>query len=312
MLNVTYRELASIPARNAALKNQLEEELSLQYHSLRIYDGTYTSKNVPYRIGNTTTTVQDEVEHYYDTWIDLRLIPSAPPTVTLPNPNTKFVSIPGRKDPIDMTTYLTGHPTYANRTGNWSFIADSDFVAQFSYGSNKGFMAFDKFMKDKIHGRIRKVVLRDDPTYFYAGELTYSGFQTGRGNSSVSITYNLYPFKKSIQSSMELWKFDDFDFEDGVIMYLKDMEVTGSREVIVYGGKERISPHISGSTGVLVDKWNGSSWIAYGQVPTANISNMSTTIVPGLVIDEGQNRLRFRTSGVSVGHVTIDYRRGLL
>lgn len=281
-----------------------EYDQSLLYHSIRIYDGTFSSKNVKYRIGNTTTTVKDEVENYYDTWDDFHMIPSERPTVALPKANTKLVSIPGNSKPIDMTRYLTGHETFSNRSGSWSFITDPEYI-EYNLG---GWIAFDKQLRSLFHGRVAKVVLRDDPTYFYAGELTMGQWQTGTKYSTVRISYNLYPYKKAMTSSMDLWKWDDFSFKDGIIMYTKDLEVVTSRIITLYGGRERISPHISaGNSGLLIDKYENSNWIAYGSIPTASIAG-AKSIIPRLIIDDGENKLRIRGNGT----VTIDYRRGLL
>lgn len=276
---------------------------SLQVHSIRLYDGTYKIENIPYRIGNDRTTIRFETENYYDTWDDFHLIPTARPILSLPTPNTKFVSIPGRKDPIDLTEYLTGHSTFGNRTGSWSFFTDVDYVEQ----RLGGWVAFDKRLRSLFHGYVGKIVLLDDPSYFYTGELTMGQWQTGDDRSTVTISYDLYPYKKDLSSTMELWKFDEFDFRDGVIMYLKDMEVNGSRDVKVYGSRERISPHISGSSGLVIYKYENKSWVNYGNVPTKSIAS-NDSIVPRLVIDYGENLLRF----TGTGSVTIDYRRGLL
>lgn len=276
---------------------------SLQVHSIRLYDGTYKIENIPYRIGNDRTTIRFETENYYDTWDDFHLIPTARPILSLPTPNTKFVSIPGRKDPIDLTEYLTGHSTFGNRTGSWSFFTDVDYVEQ----RLGGWIAFDKRLRSLFHGHVGKIVLLDDPSYFYTGELTIGQWQTGEDRSTVTISYDLYPYKKDLSSTMELWKFDEFDFRDGVIMYLKDMEVNGSRDVKVYGSRERISPHISGSSGLVIYKYENKSWVNYGNVPTKSIAS-NDSIVPRLVIDYGENLLRF----TGTGSVTIDYRRGLL
>lgn len=257
-------------------------DLSLQYHSLRIYDRS---------------------NHYYDTWNDFHLIPSERPFVALPKANTKLVTIPGRVKPIDLTTYLTGHPTYSNRQGSWTFLTDPDYVER----KLGGWIAFDKRLRNLFNGHIAKIILRDDPSYFYAGELTMGQWKTDMNRSSVGISYNLYPYKKSIMSSMDIWTFDDFDFRDGIIQYLKDMVINGSRIVTVYGSPERISPHISGTSNILVDKYENDAWVSYGFVPTGSITS-SSTIIPRLVIDDGINKLRFRGSG----SVTIDYRRGLL
>lgn len=280
-----------------------EDWKSLQVHSIRLYDGTYGYRNVPYRIGNNTVTIRDEVENYYDTWEDFHLIPASRPTINVPNANTKFITIPGNSSPIDLSEYLTGHPTFANRTGSWSFFTDVDYVDSM-FG---GWINFNKILRSLFHGHVSKIVLMDDPSYFYTGELTMGQWQTGESYSTITISYDLYPYKKSMSSSMELWKFDDFDFRDGVIMYLKDMEVNGTRNVRVYGSRERISPHISGSSGLVVYKFENNSWVNYGNVPTASIASIES-IVPRLTIDYGENLLQFR----GTGSVTIDYRRGLL
>ena len=280
-----------------------ELSISQLVHSIRIYDGSTEVERVSYRIGDTFTELELEKELFYDTWDDFHLIPASRPTVALPSSNTKLVNIPGNKTPIDLTTYLTGHETFGNRTGSWSFLTDVEYVDQYL----GGWIAFDKRLRSLFHGHIGKIVLRDDPSYFYVGELTMGPWQTGASRSSVTISYDLYPYKKSMYSTMDLWRFDDFDFRDGFIMYAKDLEVTSSRDVILYGGRERISPHISGSSNLVIYKEENSELVNYGYVSSANISS-NETIVPRLVIGEGKNRLQFRGNGT----VTIDYRRGLL
>lgn len=284
-----------------------DDELSLQYHSLRLYDGEVSYRDIPYRIGNNTVMVHDEVEHYYDTWIDFRLIPADRPVIALPKAKTKLVSIPGKSMPIDLTTYLTGHTTFENRSGQLSFFADNDFVEDFVYNQNRGFDAFDKYLRSILHGRVMKFVLRDDPSYFYVGTITLKPLASGNDRPTVSFSYNAYPYKKTISSSMELWKWDEFDFKDGIIMYMKDMIVEGSRIVNVYGARERISPHISGTSGLQIDKMENGSWRGYGFVPTEPLIS-SGSIIPEFIIDEGLNQIRLRGNGT----VTIDYRRGLL
>lgn len=279
-----------------------DEELSRQYHSLRLYYGIYDEQNVPYRIGDNQTTVLDRTERYYDTWINFHLIPAERPIVQMQKVKTKVVSIPGRKNPIDMSNYLTGHNTFSNCNGTWTFYVDNDFV-----NNNGGWIAFDKYLRDIIHGHLFKVVLRDDPHYFYFGELTFGQWNTGANFSNVSISYNLYPYKKSYTSTLDMWKFDDFDFTDDIIQYMKDMDISGTRTVQVIGSPERVSPHISGTSGLVVEKYENSTWVNYGNVPTYSIDDPKS-IIPRLIIGDGINRLRFRGNGT----VTIDYRRGLL
>ena len=279
------------------------EEQSIAYHSIQIFVGTYYVQRIPYRIGDDSTMIADETENHYDTWIDFHLIPTEMPTVALPNTNVKLVNIPGKAEPIDLTDYLTGHPTYSNRMGNWSFYTDQDYVDR-QFG---GWVAFDKHLRSLFHGRVLKVVLRDDPAYFYVGEISVQPIQPGDSRSVITLNYNFYPYKKSLTCSMELWKWDEFDFVDGTIEYMKDMSVSGTRLVDVIGSRERISPHISGSSGLQIDKYENSTWKNYGNVPTEPISS-ANSIIPRLVIEPGVNQLRFRGNGT----VTIDYRRGML
>ena len=115
-----------------------------------------------------------------------------------------------------------------------------------------------------------------------------------------------------------MWKFDDFDFEDGLIQYLKDIAVDNGENnpliVPVYGSKERISPHISASNAdIFIDKKTGVDkngrdiFTSFGNVPTASI-NGNGSIIPRFFIEDGENVLRF----IGQGTVTIDYRRGML
>lgn len=284
----------------------IDDILSNQYHSLRFYYGVYDSVNVNYRIGDNTTVVHDEKERYYDTWTDFHLIPAERPTVALPNHNSKFINIPGRATPINMSSYLTGHSTFGNRSGSWTFLCDNDFVIK-----KGGFIAFQNDIHSKLHGRIRKVVLADDPGYFYVGELSVSPIQPGESRSSITISYNLYPYKKAVISSMDMWKFDDFDFQDGVIQYMKDLTTVNNQLVIkVYGSKERISPHISCtpvSGDMNIDKRENNTWISYGKISTEAIDSPAT-VIPRFVIGDGITDIRISGNG----KVTIDYRRGLL
>lgn len=261
----------------------METDLSLQYHSIRIIYGT---------------------GYFYDTWNDYHLIPTDRPTVAVPKANIKMITVPGRRNPIDLTTYLTGHPTYTNRTGSWSFYTDPEYIDK-HFG---GWVRFEKLLRMAINGFTTKVILRDDPAYFYVGELTMGQLKPGPDRSTVTISYNFYPFKKSVIGSMDNWTFDDFDFRDGVIQYLVDLEVNTSRIVRVYGAPERISPHMSANANILVEKKNElGTWVSYGYVPTASIYNKNS-VVPRLIIEDGINELRF----IGNGSVTIDYRRGLL
>lgn len=290
-----------------------DEILSKQYHSVRFYYGEYTTKKVDYRIGDNVTQVEDEVEKFYDTWMSFHLIPSARPTFSLPKGNSKMVSIPGRSTPINMTEYLTGHVTYQNRTGSWTFYTDNDFV-----DSCGGWKAFDRNLRNSLHGRIFKIVLQDDPTFFYVGEVTIGQYNPGASYSTVTISYNVYPYKKAMIGTYDMWKFDELDFEDGMTQYLKDMLIDQYVQFNIIGSPERISPHICASKPFSIYKKENGSFVNYGTIPVGgetdylDILGKPESIIPRFIITEGVNTIRIDPKNLGTGYVTIDYRRGLL
>ena len=60
-----------------------------------------------------------------NTWYSWGLIPSSRLVMSVPGVNTKFVSVPGREDQIDLTTYLTGSVVRSPRSGSFEFYADN-------------------------------------------------------------------------------------------------------------------------------------------------------------------------------------------
>jgi len=285
-----------------------DEELSKQYHSLRIYDGTYSTKTTSYTVGGETTRVKRKIWKYYDTWIDFHLIPLARPTLPVPSPNAKLVAVPGRTDPIDLTTYLTGSVTYKNRTGSIQFATDVDFVEE----KLGGWVEFDKKLNSLFHGKVVRFCLQDDPAWFYAGYIQVAQWQTGQSFSTVTLNYDVYPFKKDMNCSVEMWLWDSFSFDDGIICYLNNITVDGSFDATVIGSTEKIAPRFAATntdsaSPMIVYKYENKKWVSYGNVPTSSITSKSA-IIPRLIIDNGVNKLRFKGNGT----VTMDYRRGML
>lgn len=123
-----------------------------------------------------------------NTWADWWLIPSERPDIAEPGIKTKFVQIPGREDPIDLTDWLTGEPVMTDRSGSWEFIIDN---------SRPGWMAVRDTIVDYLHGKQMKCVLEDDPNYYYDGRFTVR-CASGEKNSAVTISYQVRPTKQRI------------------------------------------------------------------------------------------------------------------
>ena len=98
---------------------------------------------------------------------------------------------------------------------------DYEKDGQVFYASNDTQMWAIRYseMMEYLHGRQLLAVLADDPAHFYQGRFSVSsdGWKAGDTWSTVTINYNVNPFKWSISTSVDDWLWDPFNFETGVI-----------------------------------------------------------------------------------------------
>lgn len=152
--------------------------------------------------GSETTLVRT------NTWSHLRLLPSSRPTMPQPQAAYKYVDIPGRDGPLDLTGYLTGKPTFGNRQGTLDFIVVQDSseqgqkdwvtrkkeLAQFFDGSEMK-IEFDDEVYETYqtkNGPAQRV--RSDAAY-YKGRVFFRGWTPGAQYSTVSLEYNVEPYR---------------------------------------------------------------------------------------------------------------------
>ena len=166
-----------------------------------------------------------EAEQPKNSWDDWHLIPVSRPLVNPPPKNVKKVDIPGLNGSLDFSDLLTGYATYQNRTGRWDFYVANDYWEwEIAYSTIMSY----------LHGKTMKCVLEDDPAYYYYGELAVDEWFSDKVNSKISISYDLYPYKKDLISSADEWLWDPFNFETGVIMdSANDIVISSSNRNII-------------------------------------------------------------------------------
>ncbi len=125
-----------------------------------------------------------------------------------PAQKVKTLDIPGGDGVIDLSQALTGYPVYENRTGSIEFIVMNDF--------KRWHIAYSDIM-DYLHGQRMRAVLEDEPDYFYEGRFTVGAWKSEKDWSRVTINYDVGPYKWSVQSSVDEWLWDPFNFQNGVI-----------------------------------------------------------------------------------------------
>lgn len=152
---------------------------------------------------------------FANSWTDWHAIPSSRPSITHPAPAIKFIEIPGSSSYLDLTEFLTGGITYGQRQGSLSFYIDNE---------HENWETIRRKIVNTLHGKSVKMVLEDDPMYYYDGRFTVGNWESGASNSSITISYQLSPYKYDVMgmgSEPVIWDTFNFetDYDYSVIFY---------------------------------------------------------------------------------------------
>ena len=224
-----------------------------------------------------------------NTWDDWYLIPSSRPVITPPSPKTTYVDIPGAHGSLDYTEVLADGVVYSNRGGSIEFYVDNDHKPWFYIYSE---------IMTYLQGKYMKMVLEDDPSYYYIGRYAVNDWKSDSNNSMITIDYNVDPYKYCIFDTGEEWKWNPFNFLTDTIQNLKNKSIEGSGTLYLYGDYKPIAPTI------VVSSMTSSSL-------TVRVNNSKTyTLAPGsnyfpeMVMKPGMNTLYFYGTAT----VTVNYR----
>ena len=225
-----------------------------------------------------------------NTWDDWHLVPSSRPVIAPPDVKSKTVDIPGADGELNLTELLNGRPTYQNRTGSIEFIVVNDYW--------DWDVAYSTIM-NYLQGKSMKMVLEDDPAYYYEGRFAVSEWRSDKSWSLITIDYNVYPYKKDLSATDEDWLWDSFDFETQIIQNgMKNLTVDGVLTVTVEGSPQPVAPVITVS-GPMMLSFNGIE---------KSMDKAGDYKYGDILFQEGTNKITFRGNG----NVTISYRGGRL
>lgn len=130
-----------------------------------------------------------------NTWTDWNLAPTSKPTFAPPKFKTKLVTIEGASSVLDLSTSLTGYPTYENSEGSWTFLWDAEKGGDWAE-------AYSRIMS-YLHGRRHKAILEDDPGYFREGLFTINKYESKEHTVEVEISYSVSPYKRELTTIAE-------------------------------------------------------------------------------------------------------------
>ena len=119
--------------------------------------------------------------HSYD---DLKLILTAK-EMGAPAVKSKTLDIPGADGSLDLTDFF-GEPKYENVTHRFDFstiVPQEEFITLFST------------IKNAIHGKKMRVILDDDPLFYWIGRIHVSKFTSEKGVGTISVECDCEPYK---------------------------------------------------------------------------------------------------------------------
>lgn len=228
-------------------------------------------------------------KHSYRDW---GLILKSRPVISPPSPKTLYIDIPGSDGVLDLTESLTGDVKFENRT----------ITCEFNVIDNrKRWSNIYSEILDYLHGRQMKIMLDEDPTYYYVGRFQVNEWKSDKVTSLITIEGNVEPYKLEVCGSLDDWEWDSFNFETGIIRQWKDLTVEDSLTITVVGTRKTVVPSF------IVQSNDGSGMTVTFDGRTYNLSDGVNRVV-NINIKQETQTLVFTGNGT----VSIDYRGGRL
>ena len=227
-------------------------------------------------------------KHSYRDW---KLIPKSRPVISPPAPKTNYISIPEADGSLDLTEGLSGEVKFEDRTITFEFVVIE---------ARKRWSRIYSDIMNYLHGKRMKIVLDEDPKYYYLGRLQVNEWESDKKTSTITITGTVEPYKYDLWGSLDPWEWNPFNFEEDVIREYDDLEVYRSLEFTIVGSRKSVVP-------TFIVSSNGAGMQVTFEGVTYNLQDGSNRVV-NIVIKDGEHTLVF----TGMGTVSIDYRGGSL
>ena len=202
----------------------------------------------------------------YHSYLDFGLILSSY-SVGDAKPKTEMIDIPGSDGSLDLSEYF-GDIKYKNRKLSFTFSTigkPSEFLQNYSRVQNL------------VNGRKMKIVLDDDPEFYYVGRVTVDEWKSKPRVGSITIDCDCEPYKYKIHETVVANK------------------ISGSETIIYDNLRKWVTPVFAVTAPVT---------IAFGGIFVELDSGEYT--VPAIEFKQGQNIVTYTGDTV----VTVKYQEG--
>ena len=208
----------------------------------------------------------------YNSWTDFFLIRSSK-TISAPEPKYIKVEVEGADGELDLTEYF-GDIKYKNRKLSFTFVAkvrETEFLNLFSS------------IQNALHGRNMKIVLEEDPDFYYFGRVTVNEWKSNKNIGEITIECDVEPYK----------------YRTYKCVYTLDL--TKNTRYIFPNLRKKVVPTftVSAPTQIIFE----NSTYSIGE---EGMTDEQTYIIPELVFAAGDNIVNF----VGTGTVKVEYQEG--
>lgn len=203
--------------------------------------------------------------HSYD---DLNLILTSK-EIGSPEVKVRKIDIEGADGSLDLTDFF-GEPKYENVTHKFNFSV---------VGTQARFLSLFSNVKNTLHGKKKRIVLPDDPLFYYVGRVSVSGFSNEKNIGFISIECDCEPFKYKLEKTVVT------------------KAVSGAQTITLTNGRKRAVPEvvIASDTSLRIE-YQGNIW---------DLASGSFTL-PELELVEGANAVTVTGTGT----ITFRWQEG--
>lgn len=148
-----------------------------------------------------------------------------------PAVKVRKIEIEGAGSALDLTDFF-GEPKYEDVTHKFNFatiVPQAEFLTWFST------------VKNALHGKKLRIILDDDPLFYYMGRISVSSFTNEKNIGMVSIEADCEPYKYKLESTVV------------------SKTVTGTQAIILTNGRKHAVPEIKATASMNIS-FGGHTW----------------------------------------------------
>ena len=186
-----------------------------------------------------------------------------------PTVKTEYVEVLGADGQLDLTEAF-GDIKYNNRK--------LTFVFSISEFNQDWTTAYSRVL-NALHGKKMKIVLDDEPEYYYLGRVNVSDYASSKRIGTITIEVDAEPYKYK------------------QTLTIVTRTISGTLTVDFYNSRKNVVPKFVTNAQVQVVYNNGNTY---------TISGSGTHIIPNIIFKQGMNTLTFNGTAT----VAVQYQEG--